>query len=115
MLGQAQINKNLVLLRAKAQVVLKYLLGRQEQQIGLLLVEEINNGIIICWGNTTTDVVYTLPISYSTFISCVALHYGTGGTALALDYNYRQSLTQLHFVKEITVQYLALRFICIGY
>ena len=91
------------------------MLGRQEQQIGLLLVEEINNGITICWGNTTTDVVYTLPISYSTFISCVALHYGTVGTALCLDYNYRQSLTQLHFLREISVQNLALRFICIGF
>ena len=106
---------NLPFTQNKAIFILDISLQQTCKQIITAKFNRFNNSLIICYGRTITDAVFTLPISFTTPFSVVALHIGTGATSLAFDYNYAQSLTQLNFLRSISTDNLYLSFVCIGY
>ena len=85
----------------------------EEPQIGLLLVEELNNRVLICWtfilNMPGTSYTYTYPLSYTQINPSVIVQEAKSTTTFRLS----RGSTNVKFLKKpLNGNY---SIICIGY
>lgn len=82
-----------------------------------MFVLDINNGLILCFGGTSSNLIVTFPISFQKQKLCTLQgHQGTAASTDAIcvtDYNYRDNITQTHFIVNSHEIYVF--WICLGF